>query len=60
MEDPSKLYNPAGYDRWTPSDECQVQVLEEFAANCAFRCSVRIFSNFKGKICNIIIDTDCE
>lgn len=35
MEDPSKLYNPAGYDRWTPSDECQVQVLEEFAANCA-------------------------
>lgn len=35
MEDPSKLYNPAGYDRWTPSSECQVQVLEEFAANCA-------------------------
>lgn len=35
MEDPSKLYNPAGCDRWTPSSECQVQVLEEFAANCA-------------------------
>ena len=35
MEDPSKLYNPAGYDRWTPASECQVQVLEEFAANCA-------------------------
>lgn len=35
MEDPSKLYNPAGYDRWTPSSECQVHVLEKFAANCA-------------------------
>lgn len=35
MEDPSKLYNVAGYDRWTPSDEMQVQVLEEFAANTA-------------------------
>lgn len=35
MEDPSKLYNPAGYDRWTPSSECQVHVLEEFAANIA-------------------------
>lgn len=35
MEDPSKLYNPAAYDRWTPSSDMQVHVLEKFAANCA-------------------------
>ena len=35
MEDPSVLYNIAGYERWTPSDELQLHVLEEFAANSA-------------------------
>lgn len=35
MEDPSALFNPALCERWTPSSDCQVQVLEEFAANCA-------------------------
>lgn len=45
MEDPNKLYNPAGYDRWTPSSECQVQVLEEFAANCATYLQSNTFHN---------------
>lgn len=35
MEDPNELYNPYGCQRWTPSSECEVQVLEEFASNCA-------------------------
>lgn len=35
MEDPSALYNPSSYERWTPSTDMQVHVYEEFAANCA-------------------------
>lgn len=35
MEDPSVLYNVAGYERWTPSEDLQLHVLEEFAANTA-------------------------
>ena len=35
MEDPSALYNPAGYEKWTPDSECNILVYEEFAANTA-------------------------
>lgn len=35
MEDPSALYNVAGYEKWTPDSECNILVYEEFAANTA-------------------------
>jgi len=35
MEEPSALYNPAGYEKWTPDSECNILVYEEFAANIA-------------------------
>lgn len=35
MEDPSALYNVAGYEKWTPDSECNIIVYEEFAANTA-------------------------
>ena len=35
MEDPSALYNSLGYEKWTPSSECNILVYEEFAANIA-------------------------
>ena len=35
MEEPSALYNPAGYEKWTPASECNILVYEEFAANIA-------------------------
>lgn len=35
MEDPSKLYNPAAYERWTREEDSNILVLEEFAANLA-------------------------
>lgn len=35
MEEPSALYNPAGYEKWTPNSECNILVYEEFAANIA-------------------------
>lgn len=35
MEDPSALYNPLAYEKWTPESECNILVYEEFAANIA-------------------------
>lgn len=35
MEDPSALYNISGCERWTPSEDMQLHVLEQFAANTA-------------------------
>lgn len=35
MEDPSALYNVAGYEKWTTDSECNILVYEEFAANTA-------------------------
>lgn len=45
MEDPNELYNPAGCQRWTPSSDCEVQVLEEFASNCATYLESDTFHN---------------
>lgn len=35
MEDPSRLYNPLNYERFTPSSDAQLHVLAEFASNTA-------------------------
>lgn len=45
MEDPSALYNVAGYEKWTPDSECNILVYEEFAANTATYLQSSTFHN---------------